>query len=119
MGESVTTRADPDPLIADSLAGFAITPIAPVLPAVDPPQSIPDSQAGYSMEQIDQAFDLVDGKVFRPATEQGRDAVDRALGSTGRDTLLADLGIDEQITVGGRTAAAFLVAPLVGKLIGQ
>ncbi|MFF3869733.1 DUF6603 domain-containing protein [Micromonospora sp. NPDC001898] len=118
-GESVTTRADPDPLIADSLAGFAITPIAPVLPAVDPPQSIPDSQAGYSMEQIDQAFDLVDEKVFRPATEQGRDAVDRALGSTKRDTLLADLGVDEQITVGGRTAAAFLVVPLVGKLIGQ
>jgi hypothetical protein len=119
-GESVAVQTDTDALVADTLAGFAITPIAPVAPATDPPQSVPDDQARYSTVQIDGAFGWVDGRTFRAGTEQGAAAAGRALGaSAARDLLLTDLGVDEEVTVGSGTVDAFLVAPLVGNLIGQ
>jgi hypothetical protein len=119
-GESVTPRTTGDALIGDTLAGFVITPTAPVQPAQDAPQSTTAADAQYSMVQIADAFGWQDERVFVPAAEQGRPVVGRALGaSAARAALLAELGIGEKITVNSSTADAFLVAPQVGTLIGD
>ncbi|TQS39952.1 DUF6603 domain-containing protein [Cryptosporangium phraense] len=120
-GQSVRARTDGDALIADTLAGFAIAPLAPVIPAAETPEILLVADAQYGLSQVTGAFGWTAGRTFAAANRQGDAAVAAALGSTAaRAALLAELGLGtDGLTSGPGTATAFPLPPQVGDLLGH
>ncbi|GAA1614935.1 DUF6603 domain-containing protein [Actinoplanes couchii] len=115
-GESVAPSLDGDALLGQALTGFVITPTAPVQPDDDPPRTVTDERARYETVEVPGGYRWQDPVVWQedktqdPAAAFGRTAA--------RTALLEALGVPAEVTVDAGATAAFLVAPVSGRLTG-
>jgi uncharacterized protein DUF6603 len=119
-GQSLVPALNSQDFINDTLAGFEIKPRAKPTPGVT--AAIDPGELQYTTEHVDRAFSWE--RIAKFAGSQGENdwkgtisnSLTDAATANARGQLMDSLGITTEITVGGKTANAFLGAPQIGSL---
>lgn len=117
-GQTMTPDLKGQTFIKEALCGFEIRPAGE--PIADVTKTIERSKLQYSKETIESAYDWAIYDTFQATTQndsQRKEAINETIispdSSETRTRLMEAFGVSADISLSGKTADAFLIAPIV------